>query len=130
VWLFSGHHHDERNTDEAIHHHGHHHGHGHSHSLHHDAIDQESPTTESNDDTSFGQDPDHDSDAVYVTEVFVIGKPFRWILDITSLPLILWATWSSLDALVGPVQAPHNLPPPFHDCSACPIYLQTLALLI
>jgi hypothetical protein len=130
-WLFPGHRHDDGNADHDSHHHGHHHGHSHSHPHPHDdatSQDQRSPATEPDDEPIPGED--HDADAVYLADVFVIGKALRWVHDSPSLSLLLGATWATWDVLAREVQAPDNLPPPFIDCSPCPIYLQTLALLI
>jgi len=108
--------------------HRHRHKHTHSHQHDSDIIDDH---TENSEDTrksvSVGH---HDDDAVYIADAFATGKASRFVQYTASLQFEL--PLLGLSAYVPPVPSlrmPRALGPPAGRFG-CPIYLQTLSLLI
>lgn len=117
----------------------HHHSHGH----HHD--DETATTTELDEGATMGNhardddsgdslpaspsDDDHDADAIYLTTA-VIASDHGSKTRSQCVESVMAVSTSYPAPFLRDVPPPRALPPPIVGCFACPLYLQTIALLI
>lgn len=119
--------HDDE-TDVLRHGHGHRYGHRHSHRHDSEDIDDQPANPEGNrESVPVGH---HDDDAAYLPDAVVTGKVSRLIQDSASMPFGFFMPGPDLYAPDIPsLRVPRTLGPPVGRF-CCPIYLQTLSLLI